>query len=90
MNSQYYVALSDPSAGTSILGGGPTESAAREDAAFNAPNRTVYVVVAVPPDLATRVERDGDSPDLAAECYARTLLDSPLRRAVEDIFGLRR
>lgn len=67
----YYVALSDPIAGVAILGGGSTESAARDDAALNAPGREIYIVARVPGDLALRVERDGDAPGLAAECYAR-------------------
>lgn len=72
MNSNYYVAVSDPAAGAKILGSGWSPEEARADTANAGKLREdVYDVLAVPADLAPRIEANGDTPGLAAECFAR-------------------
>ena len=68
MNTQYYVALTEAARGASILGSGWSRDAALADAKSNGAER-VHSVLIVPAGLSGRIERDGDSPELAALCY---------------------
>jgi hypothetical protein len=66
---KYYVAMNDAASVASILGSGWSESEARADAASNGADNPP-VVLCVPAELSERIERDGDTPELAALCYA--------------------
>jgi hypothetical protein len=70
MKNNYYIALNDPGAGLVILGSGWSEQAARADAAENGADN-IHSLLRIPVELAERIEREGDSPALAALCYAQ-------------------
>lgn len=66
---KYYVALTEAAAGASILGGGWSREDAIADAKSNGASN-VDTVLSVPAELSERIEREGDTPELAALCYA--------------------
>lgn len=67
---KYYVAMADPAVGASILGSGWSREEAIADAKSNGAAE-VASVLSVPAELSERITSEGDSPELAALCYAQ-------------------
>lgn len=67
---KYYVAVTEASAGASILGSGWSPDEAISDAKANGA-ASVASILRVPAELADRIEEEGDSNELASECYAK-------------------